>query len=248
MKASKPVLSLAGFTIFLLALLLGVLVTLAKAVPDLESTQYGFVKYDYPAVPSLKCPMLMTSADQNLVTIRLHNTLDRPLKWFIQSELSSAVVIQTDEQTVVLQPGESRIIAWEVNKANVDLSDFIFASVFTSAATAQGMNQSTCGTLVLALPFRGGAEIYIASLALVVVGLIGGFWLWMRHSDRSEPGVNAQIGWMIFTSIVLLIALVLSILSSYFFAILLVLIIVMGTVVFLIPRLFRSSQDISMGL
>jgi hypothetical protein len=233
----NPTLRRVGFISFLIALLLGILLIVARAWPDLESTMYGFIKYGYPRLTSLSCPVLMTLPDRLPITIRILNPLDKPLSVYINAQFSSPVIIRNVEDRVELQPGETKTFSWEVGKENVDLHNFILARVFTSAATTSGMRESTCGTLVLKLPFKGGPMIFYASL--VLVALAGGFglWLWPRHSDWSDPAIVSQGWWMRFDAFVITVGVVAAIMNWWFLGILtLLLALLLSLGVFLIPR------------
>ena len=236
MNEKNPTLRQLGFISFLAAIVLGILLIAARAWPDMESTFYGFVKYDYPAIPSLKCPVLMTSLDQQAVTIRLHNQLERDLKWYINTQLSTSVVMSTSEQTVQLAPGETRTISWEVDKDNIDLSDFIFANVFISPAAAMKMQSSTCGTLVLNLPLSGGPVIFYSAVAIYGVILALGLWVWSRHSEMSNPGTISMAWWMRFVGLIITIGIVEGILDWWFLGILSLVLTMLSLGVFLFPH------------
>jgi hypothetical protein len=232
----NPTLRRVGLIFFFSAIIIGLALTLARAIPDLEASMYGFIKYGYPRLYSLACPVLMTTQDQEPVTIRLSNSLDRNLNYFIEAQLSSPIIIITDDQNLQLSPGESRKIAWQVGKENIDLGSFIFARVFTSAAAANGFHESTCGTFVLNLPFQGGPTLYYALFALAVIGLFAGLWLWFRYRDLADSGDRVRSGWMVFMAVAVLISLVSSYLNFWFVAIVMVLLILLATFVYLVPR------------
>ncbi len=236
MDQLNPTLRRTGFIMFSVASLLAILLILARALPDLESTMYGFMKYGYPRLTSLSCPVLMTTQDNLPVTIRLHNSLDRNLKWFVQAQFSSPYMIETNEQTLELQPGESRKLSWEVDKQNVDLGFFIFARVFSSAATTAGMREATCGTLVLNLPFSGGPVIFFSLLVISVILAGVGFWLWKRNSLMSDAGVTSRFWWMRFMSMVMVVGLVTAVINAWFAALVTVLLAILTTVVYVIPH------------
>jgi hypothetical protein len=225
-----------GFIIFTVAIVMAVLLILARAIPSLESTLYGFIKYNYPRLYSLSCPVLMTPLDQQPVTIRLHNSLDRNLKWFVEAQFSTPALMDTSDQTLELQPGETRKLVWQVDKHNIDLGNFIFARVFTSAATASGMQEATCGIFVLNLPFSGGPVIYYATLALTVVAAGLGFLLWKRNTELSDPGASSLLWWMSFMCLVIAIGLICALLGFWFVALVMVLLTLLTTGVYLIPR------------
>jgi hypothetical protein len=225
-----------GFILFSIAILLGIILTLLRAIPDLEATMYGFIKYGYPRIYSLICPVLMTTQDREPVSIRLHNNLDRNLNYYIETQFSSPILIISSDQNLVLAPGESKVLAWEVGEENIDLGNFIFARVFTSAATTNGFHESTCGTVVINLPFAGGPAIYFSALVLSVFGAGVGFWLWSKHSVKSDPEVLSRFWWMRLMVVVVVIGIVTALIGFWFVAFLMVALAVLATGVMLIPR------------
>jgi hypothetical protein len=232
----NPILRRVGIISFSIAIFLGILVILVRAVPDMESTMYGFIKYGYPRLSTLSCPVLMTTVDRLPITMRFHNSLDKPLGIYVNAQLSTFVMIVNSEERVYLQPGETRSFSWEVGKENIDLHNFIFARVFTSAATASGMREATCGTLVLNLPFNGGPVIFYASLVLAALAGGVGLWLWPRNSDMSDSAVVSQGWWMRFVAFVIAVGVVAVILNWWFLGILTLVLTMLSLSVFLIPR------------
>jgi hypothetical protein len=225
--------------LFSIAILLGLLLTLLRAVPDFEASQFGFYNYGYPKLVSLSCPVLMTVRDQENVTIQLHNTLNSNLKYIVESQFSSPLIIDTIDTSVQrpeLAPGEVRKLTWQVGEQNIVLGNFIFARVFTWAYIPDGRHESTCGTVILNLPFKGGPELYYALLFLTVLGLGIGLWLWFRYRNVANPAMRSRSAWMIFISVVIVVGLVLSVFHIWFVALLTVFIALLGIVVFVIPQ------------
>jgi hypothetical protein len=232
----KPTLRSVGFISFSIAIFLAILLILARAWPEMEATMYGFIKFDYPALPSLSCPVLMTSLDREPVTIRLHNPLDTTLTWYVKTQFSTELIIVSADERVELQPGETRTLSWEVGKENIDLNNFIFADVFTSPAAALKMTESTCGTLVLKLPIKGGPVIFYAILFLTALGACLGLWLWLRHCDMGDPAVVSQSWGMRFIALVIAVGVLASLLSWWFLAILTLALTLLVLIGFLLPR------------
>ena len=236
MNQPNPILRKVGSISFMIALLLGILLIMARSVPDMESTMYGFIKYGYPRLTSLSCPVLMTSLDRLPAKISLHNSLDRPLSMYINAQLSSFVQIINAEETIVLQPGETRSFSWDLGRENIDLQTFVFARVFTSAATSAGMREATCGTLVLNLPFKGGPVIFYICLALFVITGVIGLWLLPRHSDKSDPARDSRIWWIRFVALVLAIGVIAGIFSWWFLGIVTLLLTLLTSGCFSTPK------------
>ncbi len=223
-----------GAFLFALGILLGVLITITRAVPDMEAWLYGFTKDGYPRLSSLHCPMLMTSQDRLPVTVRLTNPSDHDLTWFVSAQFSNPVLISTDEQRLTLTPRVNRVISWEVDQKNIDLNSFIFAYVFASPSAVLRMTEGTCGTFVLKIPMQGGPTIYYATLGASVLLALVGLGLWLRHAEMSEAKVVSQAEWMGFLTIIVAIAVVTSVLSLWFFAVIFLVITMLTLVVYLV--------------
>jgi hypothetical protein len=232
----KPTPRNIGFFFFSIAFFLGLLLILVRAIPDLEAMMYGFIRYNYPPLPSLSCPVLMTTSDREPVTIHLRNTLDKPVTWTVRSQLSTNLIINTKDEKVELQPGESRKLSWEVGEENIDLNNFILARIFTSSSSSLKMRESTCGTLVLQLPIKGGPAIYYSSLFFTMLFAVVGFWLWFHHSEKSDPAVTSQSMWMRFSTLVIIVGLIASYFDWWFLGILMVALALILLGMFLIPR------------
>ncbi len=216
MNHPNPALRRVGFIFFWIYIILGILLNLARSWPDLESTMYGFIKFGYPRLSTLSCPVLMTTLDRLPVTIRLHNSLNRPLSLYIDAQFSSFVLITNSEQSIVLQPGENRSFAWEVGKENIDLHSFIFGRVFTSASTSAGMREATCGTLVLNLPIKGGPMLFYACLVLTIIAGLCALWLMSRYNDKADPAAVSQGWWMFFLALVVAVGVVSGLVKFWF--------------------------------
>jgi hypothetical protein len=230
----NPSLRRVGIISFSIAILLGVLIIVVRAVPDMESTMYGFIKFGYPRLTTLSCPVLMTTLDRLPVTMSLHNSLDKPFGLYVNAQLSTFVAFVTSEERLNLLPGETRSFSWEVGQENIDLHNFIFARVFTSAATASGMREATCGTLVLNLPFKGGPVIFYVSLVLSVLTGAIGLGLWPRHSDLADPGVVTQAWWMRSVALEVAVGIIAVILHLWFIGIITILLTLLTLSVFLL--------------
>jgi len=234
MRKKRPALHLLGAIFIIFAIVLGILVAAARAVPNMESSLYGFVRYGYRRLTSLHCPVLMTTQDRLPVTIRLNNPLDKTLTWYVNTQLSTPLIMATDKQTFELQPGETRTISYEVDKSNIDLYTFIFVHAFGSAGSL-GMREATCGTFILPLSITGGPTIYYTALGLGTIFAVLGLWLWFRHADMSEPAVVSRSWWLRFLLLLIALAIITSIFIWWFFSILLLVL----TMLTLIVALFR---------
>ncbi len=232
----NPTLRRVGLLMFAIFIILGVILVLLRSIPDLEATMYGFIKYEYPNLKSLQCPVMMTTADREAVTIRLSNPLNQSLAWLVQSQISSPVLILTSSERVELQPHETRVISWPIDKSNIAPGNFILAYVYSSTAGPEAMREATCGTYVLDLPVKGGPVIFYAAMGFTLIGVGVGLWLLARHTEMSDPGVVSGLWWMRVITIFVAIGLAAGLFNAWFLALLMILLIVLATAVFLVPN------------
>jgi hypothetical protein len=232
----NPTLRRTGLIFFSFAIVLGIMIILMRAVPDLEASMYGFIQYNYPRLSSLTCPMLMTTFDTAPVTVKLTNPLDRTLSWYVDAQFSPNIVLSDTSQRFDLQPGESKVLSWEVDQKNIDLGNFIFARAFATSSSTLPMREATCGTFVLDLPFKDGPVIFYAILLLCMVGVPLGLVLWSRHASKTDPGAGSQTWWMRFIILVVAIGIIAALFNVWFLALLMVFLSLLSTAVFLIPR------------
>ncbi len=236
MAQRNPTLRRVGIIVFSISIFFGVILILVRAIPDLEATMYGFIKFNYPRLSSLRCPMLMTTLDRAFVSVKLNNPLDRTLSWSVNAQFSPNIVLSDTSQSFDLQPGESKEISWNVDQTNIDLGNFIFARAFASSTSSLPMREATCGTLVLNLPFKGGTTLFYIFLVLSISGAAVGLFLWSRYADVSDPGTGSQAWWMRFITLVVVIGIIAGILGSWFLALLMVFLALLATGAFMIPR------------
>jgi hypothetical protein len=236
MKNKSLVLQRAGFIIFTIAILLGIFLVVASAWPDMEAKLYGFEDFTNAQLTTLSCPVLMTSNDQKQITIKLHNPNDKAIVRKVEAELSSKLAILNYAGIVEFQPGETKTVAWEIGKENIDLNHFIFASVRAYPSKNLLLVEATCGIMVLDLPFGGGPVLFYVILILAALSLSFGLWLWTRHSDLSEPGAVSQSGFMRFLTGVIIVGVVGSILGWWIIGLLSLVIMLLTWSVYLFPR------------
>ena len=236
MKNKSLVLQRVSFIIFTLAVLLGICLTLASAWPDMEAFFYGFDDFTNEKLTTLSCPVLMTAQDRKQITIKLHNPNDEAIVRKVEADFSSRLAILNYPAILEFQPGETKIVAWDIGEENIDLNHFILVSVRAYPSRNVELVESTCGIIVLNLPFKGGPVIFYVAMALAALGRGGGLWLWTRHSDLSEPGVVSQSRFMRFVTGVVIVGVVGSYLENWPVGLLSLVAMLLTWSVFLYPR------------
>ena len=169
---------------------------------DYESTSYGFAQRANGRLRGLTCPILLTRNETGVIALQLSNRTDRVLHPSVRTELSAEIEPQVFNEFVELSPGETKGLEWTVGSENIDLGNFILASVQVYAYYPNPNLQATCGILVVDLPGRGLNIVVFLGLS----SLIGmGFGLYsMRKSQLRNESMSNR--WNAFRALAVVIA------------------------------------------
>ena len=162
----------------LVGYLLGLILTLATAFlciwPDLESTVYGFTGVGDASLATLHCPDLLAAYETGAITARVKNRVEQPRSMFAEIEISGPGAFRTDRQELKLAAGESGSLSWTISRQDIDLGNFIFASVYVYANYPDPSRIGRCGAWVVHSPIPGAwllALLIALSAGLVLLGL-----------------------------------------------------------------------------
>ncbi len=174
-----------GLGMFAGGVLLALLIAGLSTWANTEAVYYGFPHMTMNRLTTLSCPHFIAWDEESEVQVRLTNTNSYPATVGIKSWVSVPLAweIHTDHRK--LQPGETwlwvRPIGSEENRV---LRHFVFVTAYAFGGYPMPQRQSTCGIYVL--PLRGvrGDTVMWLALALTVVLLFGGWWLWRRSGGE----------------------------------------------------------------
>lgn len=159
------------FGLFLCVILMGIAIW-----GDYEASSYGFPRRASEQLRGLSCPILMTFNEEREISLSISNPLDREIHPSVRVELSTDSDPVVFIESVDIAPGESQKMKWAVDSKNVDLGNFIFASVQVYGMYPMPSRQSTCGIFVIDLPLSGSillSSILVFGLAGMAAGLYG---------------------------------------------------------------------------
>jgi hypothetical protein len=175
--------------LFVLGALSGLFLMSIATWGDYESTSYGFAQRANGRLRGLNCPILLTRNETGMILLRLSNRTDRVLHPSVRTELSAEFEPQVFNEFVELSPGETRELEWTVGSENIDLGNFILASVQAYAYYPNPNLQTTCGILVVDLPGRGLNIVVILGVSsLIGMGL--GLYSMKKGQFRNESMSN----------------------------------------------------------
>lgn len=178
------------FVLYLVGVIAGLLLTLLATWGDLEAAFYGFDRVGGARMSSLSCPILMSETETNTFSIKIRNTLDRNLAPSVKTDVSTSIAPISSYESVLLLPGESKKLEWQIGPENIDLNGFIFVRAWTYAAYPQPDREGTCGIVIHPFGISGA----IITWVLVIISLLGtGISLYKLRQIEGLEGSEMRI-------------------------------------------------------
>jgi hypothetical protein len=206
MKSRKKLFKVLGTILFSAGVLVGMSLFIFMNWAYFEASFY--FGYSAPAdqkLTSLRCPIMMTSAENAQVTMRVTNTTARDLPIPVQVELSYFGAATLDKTSYPVAAGQTKNIIWMVTPENIVFSHLVMARVYEFSAFTLPSRTNTCGTVVVPLPGLTGVQFFIILLALSLGGMAAGWGLWIAGNRPLQgEGIIATRAMTFFTVIVLL--------------------------------------------
>jgi len=204
-----------GFTLLWLGILLAMALAVAGTAADLEAAFYGFPLWAEESLPGFRCPVLMARWETGTVSVTLRNPTDRTIPFLARAEISTRGPTRDVRTKVEVAPGEKQRVEWSVTSADIDLGFFIFVNGMTNPTYPYPYRQSMCGILVLDVPGLTGNQVFVLTLVVSVLSMVGGMSLWVVGSRPLEGKRQSATAAMAFLTIVVLTAMVVSIFGAW---------------------------------
>jgi hypothetical protein len=167
---------------------------------DLEASLFDTAIQAEKSLSSLRCPVLITRDEVGKISARFENTGTHPVNRAIRAHISQGYVtlIREESLQLPLQPGESQRWTFGITADDAAYgSSLILARVSTLRQAPMPSQSRACGIVVLGIPWISGAWVTGIWLALGLLGLVGGTWLWARASGplvgRRRHAANTMI-------------------------------------------------------
>ena len=186
--------------VFSAGLLLGMVLFGGLIWSDFESILFDPAWREDTPLRSLRCPVIVTPGETGVVSARVSNSLDRPTERYIRVLISDGSIALTREYTEVVKlgPGESRRVAWTVTADDAVYDRIIMVNAVLRRRYPLPARQSSCGILVVDVPYLTGQQFFGLALAASVLAMAGGYGLWVKgplsHSKRGRQAGRAMLG------------------------------------------------------
>lgn len=176
----------AGLFVFGLGLALAVAVL--AFWPDLEASLFDISISAEATLDDLRCPVALTSGEAGLISAHFQNTTDRTVQFLVRARIAhgSLNLMRRADTQVVLTPGESQTLQWDVSAEDVVYGRMILARVYALRSFPLPLRERTCGIYVLRVPGVSGSSIVVGAVAASLVSLGVGSALWLRSGELTD--------------------------------------------------------------
>ena len=209
--------SLLAFFTYAVGVLIGLTLIGIATWGDYESTSYGFARRSSEQLRGVSCPILLTRHETGTISLKVSNPTDRLMHPSVRTEISPEDELYIVTESVTLAPGESKRLEWAVGPENIDLGNFILASVQVYGTYPIPSRESTCGIFIVDLPGRG-RDILIALSLFGMIALGGGLYLMNKSGFRTD---RPAIPWngILFLAVVIVCGCILSFTGAWLIAV-----------------------------
>jgi hypothetical protein len=188
MKRFAPSKRTLGILLFAAGILLGTLLTAALTWAGLEADFYGFQFLPADRFDGLTCPTLMSTHETGAILVQVNNPSKESVNPIIRLDVSTRGVPDTKQVQLKIEPGETRQFEQPITAKNIDLDFFIFAKAYRSASYPLPEANATCGILALDVPFLNGQQLFNIWLALSLILIPLGLWMWSSSLQPEGAG------------------------------------------------------------
>ena len=186
--------------VFSTGLLLGMALFAGLIWSDFESILFDPAWRREAPLRSLRCPVMVTRGETGTVSVLVSNPLDRPTERHLRVSMSAGSLILTNEFTVAvpLEPGESKSVVWPVTADDAVYGRVIMVNAVLRRRYPAPGRQSSCGILVVDVPYLTGDQVFGLALGTSVLAMAGGYSLWVKGDGtagkRGRQAARAMLG------------------------------------------------------
>lgn len=187
--AKDPSHSLVGAALFLVGLVSAVILSLVVSWPDQEAFNFDRTLVQSEALPALHCPLIITPKDSGRIDVSIRNAHIRATTLRIRSRISegSISLFREEIQQIALEPGEKQVLSWPIFVEDAVYNRIVMARVNQFKRTPFPAMASSCGVLVLDVPWLTGVQTTAVLVVVTALFLGLGTLIWLR-SNRPLRG------------------------------------------------------------
>lgn len=180
---AKKISSRLAESLFLFGMLLALLLVVIAFWPNMEARMFDTSVVAEARLTALRCPMVVTPADDAQITVTFHNTLDRDLRLYVVARISEGylTLMRQSETLLRLSPGERHTLSWDIAPKDAVYGRVIMARVHQHRSFPFPSRDRVCGILFLDVPWLKGRQLVTLLSGLTLLSLGAGAGLWLRQ-------------------------------------------------------------------
>jgi hypothetical protein len=178
MRKDLPPLRLWSTILFAAGIFIGVLFVAGASWADYEASLFDADNGADGVLWTVKCPVMIAPDEKGTAQAVIKNDLPRKKIRRVQTHISAGFVTLMDEhlETLELEPGEARTLAWEFGAENAAWKRFVLVRVTLFSSYPAPSQTGSCGVQVIDLfGLPGKAITFLAcffSWGLIAAGIV----------------------------------------------------------------------------
>ncbi len=198
-----------GLVFFWIGVLLGLALAAFTTWAGLEADFYfGFGVPADAGLSSLNCPWMITKPETGVVSMSINNTTTRTIEPSVDVTISNEGMMRQISLNPSIAAGQKQRLDWNVTTGDMVFGHLILVEVYQYAISTLPSRHGTCGILVLGLPGLPGDLLYILTMAISLICIAAGGWIWFANNRPLEKRVLDITRAMIFLAAIVLAAMV----------------------------------------
>lgn len=198
----QNVLRIAGFLLFALGMVIGMLFYGSATWADIEAFLFDSSFSADKPLSTLSCPTIIGPGETGVLKATFTNPSDKTFRPRIRARFTAGLVslMREEETRLSLEPGQSQQLEWKVTGEDAVWGNFILARVYQFRQYPQPSLSATCGVLVVDFLGLGGKWLTALAVANSLLWMLVGASLWMagsrpllRHSQTTTQAMLALI-------------------------------------------------------
>jgi hypothetical protein len=183
-KSRTPLRIVSGL-LFTAGLLVAMAVTFITFWPDMEASLFDSSRQAEESLPSLRCPLIVSSNETAMIRVTFENPVDRDVRFLLRTNIAQGglTLMRREEGVVELTPNEERELTFEADPDDAAFGRLVLARVYAFRNPPLPSRTGSCGVLVLDLPsWLNGTRLILLALGASFVLLAAGSALWLRDA------------------------------------------------------------------
>jgi hypothetical protein len=174
---------------------LGLSLSAIAVTGDAEATlvDMGLSHLRDKALPTLRCPILITETESDTVSATFKNTLEKPVQFKVRAHVSQYIPMWREMVTdIPVEPGATERLEWTVTSDDAVQGNYVLVKVLRYRKYPLPALLGSCGILVVNLPYFTGNQITAFLVAASLLALVGGAGLWVAaNQPLGESALDA---------------------------------------------------------